>query len=133
MNKKASRRNRQIADDVLHIKRRHSRIEVQGFEGDIADGNFVIEGVVDDVSFGGFKMSNLPRNFLTSSQNYTTVVSGKGKHFRLIVTPCWKKIATRNHSMEVGFKIVGTPWEWSEFITNEISTISKDHDLDCQD
>ncbi len=133
MDKKAGGRKKQITDDALHIKRRHSRIEVQGFEGDIADGNFVIEGAVEDVSFGGFKMSNLPRNFLTSSQNYTTVVSGMGKHFRLIVTPCWKKMAASNHSMEVGFKIVGAPWEWSEFITNEISTISKNHDLDYHD
>jgi hypothetical protein len=107
-----------MSNGLAHIKRRHPRVAVQGFVGDIADGNFVLGGIVEDVSSGGFKMSNLPGNFSASDHSYTTVVSGKGKHYRVIVIPCWTKKVKNSRFMEVGFKIMQASWEWSELIMN---------------
>jgi hypothetical protein len=129
MERTTGNRKQLVSNGLLYIKRRHPRVEVQGFVGDVADGNFVLEGVIDDVSSGGFKMSNLPRNFSASNNNYTMVISGKGKHYRLIVVPCWKKTAADSHSLDVGFKIVQASWEWSEFILNEISPDSLNADF----
>ncbi len=118
------KRKLQVSKGLHSLKRRHTRIEIQGFIGDIADGNFVLEGTVDDVSLGGFKMSNLPRNFSATNNNYTMVISGKGEHYRLIVKSCWKQEMMINHSFVVGFKIVQAPWEWTEFILNTTASSS---------
>jgi len=132
MERTPGKRKPKILNGMLHIKRRHPRVVVQDFVGDIADGNFVLAGVVNDVSSGGFKLSNLPRNFSAANSSYTMVISGKGKHYRLIAVPCWKKIAVDSHSLDVGFKIVQASWEWTEFILNEISTESFDGDFGFQ-
>ena len=110
--------NRVTSGSLLPSKRRHPRVDVQGLAGDIADGNFVFEGIVEDVSLGGLKMSNLPINFSALNRSYTTVISGKDKHYKCIVIPCWTKKAKNNRLVEVGFKIIQAPWEWTEFVLN---------------
>jgi hypothetical protein len=110
--------NQETGKGPTYIKRRHSRVNVHGFVGDIADGNFVLGGIVEDVSSGGFKLSNLPGAFSAADHNYTTVISGNGKHYRVIVIPCWTKKVGNGRSMEVGFKIVESSWEWAEFVLN---------------
>lgn len=100
--------------------RRHKRAELDGFVGDIADGNNVLGGVVTDVSESGFKMSQVPDVFTADKLSYTTVISGKGRHFRVLVKPCWSKKLDSNGLLEVGFKIVDAPWEWSEMVFSHI-------------
>jgi hypothetical protein len=108
--------NQETATGLMHVKRKHPRVEVHGYVGDVADGNFVLGGIVEDVSSGGFKMSNLPGTFSATDRSYTTVISGKGKHYRVIVIPCWTKKLGNDRSMEVGFRIVQASWEWAEFV-----------------
>jgi hypothetical protein len=132
MKRTIEKKNLHVTKGLNSIKRRHPRIEVHGFIGDIADGNFVLAGAVDDVSLDGFKMSNLPRNFSATTQNYTLVMSGKGNHYRLIVTPCWKDEIPETHSVVVGFRIVQAPWEWTEFILNKTAPGSSGEDYGYQ-
>lgn len=132
MERKAGKHKQHVSNDVLYNKRRHPRANVQGYVGDIADGNFVLAGTVEDVSSGGFRMSSLPQSFSASNQNYTTVISGRGKHYRLIVAPCWKKQAADSRSVEVGFKIVQASWEWSELILDTVSSRSLDAETGFQ-
>lgn len=110
--------NQETGNGLTYIKRRHARVDVHGYIGDIADGNFVLGGIVEDVSSGGFKLSNLPGTFSAADHSYTTVISGNGKHYRVIVIPCWTKKAGNDRSVEVGFKIVEASWEWAEFVLN---------------
>ncbi len=117
---------------MLYVKRKDPRVEVEGFTGDIADGNFVFEGVIKNVSSNGFMMENLPQNFSASNQNYITVVSGHGKHYRLIVVPCWKQTVSNSRFLEVGFKIVQTSWEWSELILNEVASATLTRNIGFQ-
>jgi hypothetical protein len=118
-----------MSNGLMSSKRRHSRVEVHGFVGDIADGNFVLGGIVEDVSSGGFKLSSLPGNFSAADRNYTTVISGKGKHYKVIVIPCWTKKASNSRSVEAGFKIVQAPWEWTEFVLGSESLFDHEDDV----
>jgi hypothetical protein len=126
------RRSPQISSGSLYNKRRHPRVEVQGFVGDIADGNLVLAGTVEDVSSGGFKMSNLPKSFTAANQSYTTVISGNGKHYKVIVVPCWTRETDSNRSVEVGFKIIQASWEWIELILDFASPSTLDDDFGFQ-
>lgn len=98
------------------INRKYQRNKVAGFFGDIADGPVVVGGVVEDVSSNGFKMSHVSDSFLAEKHSYTAVVSGNGKHYKILAKPCWKR-KTRDN-FEIGFKVVDAPWEWFEFILN---------------
>ena len=64
------------------------------------------------------RLSNLPGTFSAADHSYTTVISGNGKHYRVIVIPCWTKKVGNDRSVEVGFKIVEASWEWAEFVLN---------------
>jgi hypothetical protein len=119
-------RNQEMTNNMAYIKRRHPRVDVHGYVGDIADGNFVLGGIVEDVSSGGFKLSNLPETFSAADRSYTTVISGKGNHYRVIVIPCWTKKTGSNPSLEVGFKIVQSSWEWAEFVLKSSSNTGDD-------
>ena len=113
-----------MSEGFLYSKRKNPRLDVQGLVGDIADGNFVLGGLVDDVSLVGFKMSNLPISFSADKRGYTTVISGKDKHYKCIVIPCWTKKAEDTQSIEVGFKIIQASWEWTEFVLHAASPLS---------
>ncbi len=103
------------------IRRKNKRTHVKGFIGDIADGNFVFGGIVEDISSEGLKISNLPSDFPITKHSYRTVISGDGKHYRVLVRPCWTKKDDLTKTMEAGFKIVDAPWEWEEFVLDAVS------------
>jgi hypothetical protein len=126
------RHKRATSKGLLYFKRRHSRVEVNGFVGDIADGNLVLGGIIEDVSFSGFKMSNLPKNFSAAHRSYTTVISGNDKHFKCVVIPCWTKKAENKRSVEVGFKIIQASWEWTEFVLRVATPLAFAEDLAFQ-
>ncbi len=110
-------------------KRKKPRAIVKGFVGDLADGNNVLNGTVDDVSSGGFKMSNLSDTFSDADRNYMTVVSGHGKHFKVLVKRCWSKKVGDRMSIEVGFRIVEASWEWEEMIMHTVSETCYDDEF----
>ncbi len=103
------------------IRRKNKRAIVKGFVGDIAAGNFVFAGIIEDISSGGIKISHLPSDFSVEKHNYRTVVSGDGKHYRVLVIPCWSKKNELTQTIEAGFKIVEAPWEWEEFVLDASS------------
>ena len=67
MDTEARRRGLKISNGLLYKKRKHTRFKVDGLVCDIADGNSILGGIIEDVSSGGFKMSNLPRNLDSES------------------------------------------------------------------
>jgi hypothetical protein len=96
------------------IHRRYHRGNVSGYSCDIADGQRFFGGVVEDVSSNGFKMSHLSDSFLGEKHNYRAVISGNGKHFKMLAKPCWRRQTASG--LEIGFKIVDVSWEWTEFV-----------------
>ena len=110
-------RKRSFTGLLGKVKRKNTRTQVQGFVGDIAVGSSTVNGNVADISCSGIKMTALPKNFSAVKHIYTTIISGDGKHYRLLVKPCWKK-KNEHGGVEVGFKIMDAPLEWVDLTLN---------------
>ncbi len=113
------------------LKRRYQRTGVHGFAADIADGNVLLGGLVADVSSGGFKMTRVADTFAVEKHSYATIISGGGKHYKVLAKPCWRRIDAKTHSQEIGFKIVDASWEWTEFVLNTASDADYEDDWGC--
>jgi hypothetical protein len=100
------------------IKRNYRRTGIPGFVGTFADGKKIIKTNVENISTGGFEITILPKSFLAEKNTYVAVISGEGKHYKMLVKPCWQKKEGRN--MNIGFKILDAPWEWVELTLNRI-------------
>lgn len=104
------------------LKRKYCRARIPGFIVDLADGKKIIGGIVETLSTGGFEITNLPKSFAAEKHTYTAVLSGGGKHYKMLAKPCWKKEKGKNY-LNIGFKILDAPWKWVEFTMNEIPEI----------
>ena len=105
-----------ISNGQLYQKRKHPRFKVDGLSCHIAAGNMIFDGVVEDISAGGFKMANLPKALTVKRHTYQAVLSGNGRHHRLIVIPCWTEKPANSRLTRVGFRIIQASWEWTEHI-----------------
>jgi len=114
------------------MKRKHRRAGLSGFIGDLADGKLVVGGNIEDISTGGFKITDIPSSFSTEKHTYTAILSGGGKHYRLLAKPCWKKQGAGRGNVDIGFKILDAPWEWVEFTMNEIPEFDYEDSLGFQ-
>ncbi len=102
-----------------HVKRKYQRAEVSGFMGNLVDGRKVIGGIVENISTGGFEFSSLPDSFVAEKHTYLAVITGKEKHYKVLVKPCWRRCKGKN-DINIGFKILDAPWEWVELTLNRI-------------
>jgi len=111
------------------LKRKYRRMDITGFDCDIADGSSSYGGKVEDISSGGFKITNIPQSFSADRYVYTVLLSSQdGKHFRLLARPCWSKRNSGADRLEMGFRIIDAPWEWTEFTFGEISDVDYEDD-----
>jgi hypothetical protein len=101
---------------IIKNRRNVERVELRGMIADIADGTRVFDGYIEDISFGGFKVTHLPQKFELQSRRYVAVLSGYQKNFKVMIQPCWYKKSTSGLFQEVGFKIIQPPWAWMEFV-----------------
>ena len=110
------------ADINMRKLRRHPRVDLKSFNGDIVSQSRVFSGKITDASTAGLKMVDIePDIFLkkTHQSYYTLVLSGKGQNHRLVVTPCWIKRKPNGTSADVGLKLVSAPWEWITFVLDQ--------------
>ena len=110
------------------LKRKHQRTGVHGFLADIADGNIVLNGVITDISSGGFRLARLAASFVVEKHCYCTIISGEGRHYKVLAKPCWSKMNSSSQSQEIGFKIIDASWEWTEFVLNTASDADYEDD-----
>jgi hypothetical protein len=103
------------------VKRKYRRAEVGGFVGNLADGKKVIGGIVGNISTGGFQLTNFPQSFSADKHTYTAVLSGGGKHYKMLAKPCWRE-KKDNNTINIGFKILDAPWEWFYLTMNLLPT-----------
>lgn len=110
-------------------KRRHDRVRLKGYISDIADGNFIYGGILEDVSTEGLRLNDLPTRFSVEGKKYSIVVSGgpAANHYKLIVVPCWNQ--ENGASMDVGFKVVQAPADWKALV-RKIVPIEKNEEED---
>jgi hypothetical protein len=106
--------------EIGQVKRKYRRAGMTGFVGDVADGKNIFSGYVSDISVGGFKIADLPQSFSAERHTYTAILSGGGKHYRVLAKPCWQHNSAMKSRIDIGFKIIDAPWEWVEFTMKEI-------------
>ncbi|MDR3629760.1 MAG: hypothetical protein P4L42_05425 [Desulfocapsaceae bacterium] len=103
----------------LYLEREHNRFKVDRFSCRIADGNFLLDAVVEDVSQGGFKVSYLARNLSEYASTYNAQIIGNGHHYKLLVAPHWSAEMAASRFVEIGFKIIHESLNWKKFIVKE--------------
>lgn len=103
-------------------KRMHDRAELHGHIADIADGNFIYGGIIEDISISGLKLNSLPTKFSIEGRIYRIVISGgaDNEHIKLKARPRWKKTSRNGLSMDVGFRVIDAPWEWTELVHSRL-------------
>ena len=111
------------------LKRKYRRAGLTGFVGDLADEKLVVGGNIEDISTGGFRITNVPESFDAGKHTYVAILSGGGKHYRLLAKPCWKKPGSGKGNLEIGFKILDAPWEWVEFTIKTIPEFDYEDDF----
>ena len=104
--------------------RKYHRMDVEGFNADISDGIGFFPGVISDVSRFGILMKDLPKRLDDSARKMTVVVSGHGKNFKMLVRPKWSR--QTGLRKKVGFEIINSPWEWTQFVMKMEPDVSDD-------
>ena len=128
MDKKESQNDKGDGLQPGQHKRKYRRDGIPGFVADFADGNKIVGGIVQNVSIGGFEIVNLSKTFTAEKHTYRVVLSGGGKHYKMLVKPCWRKKNGVN-DVDIGFKILDAPWEWMKLTMYEISEIEHNRKL----
>lgn len=122
MDQGESQKNKGLGLQIGQHKRKYRRDGSPGFVADFADGSKIIGGIVENVSIGGFEIVSLPKSFTAEKHSYTVILSGGGKHYKMLVKPCWRKKNGLIH-VDIGFKILDAPWEWVKLTMHEIAEI----------
>ena len=113
--------SRYAENDIYMRKlRRHPRISLKTFHGEIAGKTRICRGRIVDASTAGLKISDIDPDFFTENSIYTLTLSGKEQNHRVIVTPCWiRKDKSKNYA-EAGLKLISAPWEWLSFVLDQV-------------
>lgn len=114
------------------VKRKFRRINISGFVGDLADGNSIVGGFVENISAGGFKMTNIPESFTAEKHTYKAILSGGNKHYKVLVKPCWRGQGKEKHNVDMGFKILDAPWQWVALTMDQIADFETDDNIGFQ-
>ena len=105
-------------------KRVYQRVEVHGFHGDISDGMGFFPGQVSDISRFGLRMTDLPKRVNEKANRMTVVINGEGKNFKMLLKPKWSQASGMRKT--VGFEIMNTPYEWTDFVLRREPKDDKD-------
>jgi len=129
MNRNEMQLTRETTVRYGQLKRKYRRMDITGFDCDIADGPSSHGGKVEDISSGGFRITNIPQSFSAEKHVYTVLLSSQdGKHFRLLARPCWSRENSGTGRVEMGFRIVDASWEWMEFTFGETPDVDYEDD-----
>jgi len=91
-------------------------VEVDSLNADISDGSGFFCGTISDLSRSGMKVNNVPKRLDDKAKQFSIVVSGKGKNFKLRARPRWT--IRQPISKSVGMEITHAPLGWAEFVMN---------------
>ena len=96
--------------------RRHPRVSLRTFQGEVAGKKGVCRGRIVDASTAGLRIADIDLDFFTENLVYALILSGKGHNYRVLVTPCWIKKDSSGRYAEAGLKLISAPWAWISFV-----------------
>ncbi len=85
----------------------------------ISDGTLLFDGRVANISETGMKVVDIPDKLKLTAAEYRTVISAKGRNYRLAISPVW--VAKKGINLEAGFKIVSPSRAWEHFFKSFVS------------
>lgn len=100
-------------DKDSRINARHKTLGLMSF---ISDGKSSALGIVEDLSAGGLRVAQIPRDFDATVVRCKAVIQSPGGDFSVLVKPCWVKETNRGMYKTIGFQIVDPPVGWTEFV-----------------
>lgn len=95
-------------------KRRHPRMAVDKLMVDLSDGRGFFAGTVSDLSRFGLMVDNVPNKLDEKAPQFSVIVSGRGKSFKMKTRPRWS--VRQSISKRIGMEIIHAPWGWTEFV-----------------
>lgn len=96
-------------------QRKHSRVVAHNVSGDISNGQAVFRGKIIDFSASGCRILGQPLDFRSDLHTYTAIISTSEHHFKLLVSPRWRREIEHNREVEIGFKVLDSDWDWIEY------------------
>ncbi len=97
-------------------KRVNKRLKSRGITVDIDNGTYIVDGYIDDISFNGIKVIQLPNRFFIQKTKSITVTTENNLNFKFKIHPCWINRKFPGDFQEVGFKIIDPPASWLTFV-----------------
>lgn len=106
--------NHETTGETKMDQRRHPRMAVDKLMVDLSDGRGFFAGTVSDLSRFGLMVDNVPNKLDEKAPQFSVIVSGRGKSFKMKTRPRWS--VRQSISKRVGMEIIHAPWGWTEFV-----------------
>lgn len=101
-------------------KRENERHQTLGLMLKISDGTTDAIGVVEDISYSGLCVSQVPQIFDESVATCFAVVKGPEADLRVALITKWFKSTNNGMYKKIGFEIKDPPPGWTKFV-NELA------------
>ncbi len=86
----------------------------------ISDGATDAIGVVEDISYHGLCVSQVPKQFDEQVDTCFAVVKGPEQDLRVALVTKWAKVTNNGMYKKIGFEIKEPPAGWTKFV-NELA------------
>jgi len=100
--------------------RASERHQTLGLMLKITDGTTDAIGVVEDISYHGVRVSQIPAHFDESVDECFAVVKGPEQDVRVALQTRWCKLTNNGMYKKIGFEIKNPPFAWTKFV-NELA------------
>ncbi len=101
---------------MTFIKRKHNRFQVSGYVTHICDNRGAFDGIIKEISDDGLSLTQVPIQFNSNVMTCIAVISGEQVTLKIKLRPVWSEHADNELYQDVGFKIINSPWGWTEFV-----------------
>lgn len=101
-------------------KRENDRHQTLGLMLKITDGTTDAIGVVEDISYHGLCVSQIPKIFDENVATCFALVKGPEQDLRVALTTKWFTSTNNGMYKKIGFKILDPPSGWTRFV-NELA------------
>ncbi len=102
---------------MTFIKRKNNRYKVSGYVTHICDNRGAYDGIIREVSDDGLSLTQVPIQFNSNVMTCVAVISDDQLTIKVKLRPVWSEHAADELYQDVGFKIINSPWGWTEFVS----------------
>lgn len=97
-------------------RRKSKRYQTPEFKSNLSDGNSAFIVVIEDVSFTGVGVSQVPEGFDETVNQCFAVINAPQKDITLVLRPRWVSSSGKGSYKKIGFQIEDPPPAWVDFV-----------------